>query len=137
MQTNSSKCPKCGLKNFATDVECRRCGMSFVRKAASPGSRPKVSIVSLVTFAGVVGVFYYIFVGVQGSVDKVNSTEANRVRTQPALPREAGRSRSEYERYRTQTVANAVGAAPGLAEHANRTQQTEKAINQIVNSQPQ
>lgn len=134
---NSTKCPKCGLTNFATDLECKRCGTSFVQKTSNSGSRPKVSIVALVIFAGVAAAFYYIFIGVQGSVDKVNSTEANRVGAQPALPPDAGRSRAEYDRYRGQTVANAVGAAPGLAEHTNRTQQTENTINQMTNSQAQ
>lgn len=137
MKTNSAKCPKCGLTNFATDLECRRCGASFVQKAGSPGSRPKVSIVALVIFAGVAAAFYYIFIGVRGSVDTVNSTEANRVGAQPVLPPDAGRSRAEYDRYRTQTVANAVGAAPGLAEHNNRTQQTDKALDQMTNSRAQ
>ncbi|NOT49611.1 MAG: hypothetical protein HOP17_17945 [Acidobacteria bacterium] len=133
---NSTKCRKCGLTNFATDLECARCGTSFVQITVKSGPRPKFSIAALIIFLSVAAVFYYIFIGVQGSVDKVNSTEANRVGAQP-LPPDAGRSRAEYDRYRSQTVANAVGAAPGLAEHTNRTQQTDKAIDQMTNSQPQ
>ncbi len=134
---NSTKCQKCGLTNFATDLECKRCGTSFVQKTRNSGSRPKFSIIAVVMFAGVAAAFYYVFTGVQGSVDKVNSVEANRVNAQPVLPPDAGRSRADYDRYRSQTVANAVGVSPGLAEHANRTQQTDKAMDQMTNSRAQ
>lgn len=132
---NSTKCRKCGLTNFATDRECGRCGTPLSRKIKKSGSRPQISITAVVIFAAVAVAFYYIFLGAQKSVDKVNTAEASRVGAQPALPPDAGRSRAEYDRYRSQTVANAVGAAPGLAAHDNRTQQTENAINQIANSQ--
>lgn len=131
---NSTKCRKCGLANFATDFECRRCGTTLFAASNTNASRPRISIVAILIFAGVAAAAYYIFMGVQDSVGKVNTGEANRIAAQPANQPDAGLSRTEYDRQRSQRVANAVGASSGLAEHNNRTQQTQNTIDQLTNS---
>ena len=37
---NSIKCRECGLVNFATASECKRCHMSFAGESEPPGQRP-------------------------------------------------------------------------------------------------
>lgn len=129
---NSTKCPKCGLANFASDLECRRCRTLLFQTKS--GRRPRFPLVALLVLAGVAAAFYYMFLGVQDSVEKVNSSEVNRVAAQPANQPDAGLSRTEHDRQRSQRVANAVGASSGLSEHSNRTQETQKAIDQLANA---
>ena len=74
---------------------------------------------------------YYIYSGISASVDRVG---ANRARPKPKATTAAGLSRAEADRQRSQRVANYVGASSGLAEHNNRTQQTQNTIDQLTNS---
>lgn len=132
---NSAKCRKCGLANFATERECKRCGNLLFSEARSPGSGPRFSLGAVLIFAGIAALGYF-FLGAQGSAVKVGTADANRVAAaQPSRQPEAALSRTEYDSQRSQYVANAVGVSPGLIEHNNRTQQTEKALDQLTNSQ--
>lgn len=131
---NSAKCRKCGLANFATERECKRCGNLLFSEARGPGSRPRFQLGTVLIFAGIAALGYF-FIGSHGSAVKVGTVDANPVAAQPSRQPEAALSRAEYDSQRSQYVANAVGVSPGLTEHNNRTQQTEKTLDQLTNSQ--
>ncbi|HEX6125608.1 MAG TPA: hypothetical protein VFZ23_09585 [Pyrinomonadaceae bacterium] len=134
----SIKCKSCGLTNFPSDTECRRCGYSFVPSSANKRNdkRPRsFSIWSLVMVAIVVGIAYYLYTGVQRSVDEINANEAKRVASQPEeRPATPGLSRSEYDRQRSGHYGDAVKNSSSLKAHEQRTRETEKTIQQISNS---
>ena len=135
---NSIKCKNCGLSNFPTDVECRRCGFSFLKtqkpkKEKTPSS---FSILTLLPVLFVGAVAYYFYAGTAESVDKVNANEAKRVASQPdERPLLPGASRTEYDRQKTQSYADAVRGSKSLADHNKRVQESEKAMQQISNGQ--
>ncbi len=80
------------------------------------------------------GVVYYFYAGTQASVDKVNANDAKRAASQPAeRPVAPGLSRSEYDKRKTQTYADAVRGSQSLNDHNKHIQQTEKAMQQISN----
>ena len=79
---------------------------------------------------------YYFYAGTTESIDKVNANEANRVASQPAdRPLHPGASRTEYDRQKSQSYADAVRGSKSLADHNNRVQESEKAMQQISNGQ--
>ena len=133
---NSIKCKNCGLSNFPTDLECRRCGLSFSKpqkpkKEKTPSS---FSILTLLPVFVIGGVAYYFYAGSAESVDKVNANEAKRVASQPAeRPLLPGASRTEYDRQKSQSYADAVRGSKSLADHNKRVQESEKAMQQISN----
>ena len=134
---NSVKCPNCGLSNFSTDVECRRCRKLLYRptdRIASQKPPRRNTLISLLIFTVIAAAGYYIYMGIKASVSEVSTGEAKRVAAQPKNQPDAGLSRTEADRQRSQRVANAVGASSGLNEHANRTQQTKQTIDQLTNS---
>jgi hypothetical protein len=134
---NSVKCPNCGLSNFSTDVECRRCRKLLYRptdRIASQKPPRRNTLISLLIFTVIAAAGYYIYMGIKASVSEVSTGEAKRVAAQPKNQPDAGLSRTEADRQRSQRVANAVGASSGLNEHANRTQQTQQTIDQLTNS---
>src|SRR5688500_1732596 len=131
---NSIKCKNCGLKNFTADVECRRCGLSFVRPTEKRRDQsPRgFSLMTPLMIALAAGVFYYFYSGVQNSVEEVNANEAKRVASQPAArPGTQGLSRTEYDRQKAGTYGDAVKNSPGLNAHQQRVNQTERAVQEI------
>jgi hypothetical protein len=137
---NSIKCKSCGLSNFATDAECRRCGLSLHFDGGRGGrtrAPSRFSVVSIVIFAVIAAGGFYIFTGMQNSVTKVGNSEANRVAVEAERQRAAGLSRAEEDRQRAQRVANAVNISPALAEHQRRTEERQKMIEQASNSSSQ
>ena len=134
---NSVKCPNCGLSNFSTDVECRRCHKLLYRptdRVVSQKPPRRNTLISLLIFTAIAAAGYYIYTGMKASVNKVSMSEVNRVATQRKNQPDAGLSRAEADRQKSQRVANYVGASSGLNEHANRTQQTQQTIDQLTNS---
>jgi phage FluMu protein Com len=135
---SSIKCPNCRLSNFTTDVECRRCGKLLYRptdRIISERPPRRYTLISLLIFVVIAAAGYYIYSEIKTSVDHVGEKETKRVASKPRNNPDAGLSRSEADRQKSQRIANAVGASSGLAAHTNRTQQTEKAIQQLSNSQ--
>lgn len=66
MEITKKKCPQCGLVNFSTDMECRRCGGFITRPAAthsnseqkqSPLSPALLALVAFLLVAG--GIWYW------------------------------------------------------------------------------
>lgn len=133
---NSIKCKNCGLSNFSTETECRRCGYSFTKAASlKVGRSPsRFSISSLLMLALLAGVAYYVYTGMQTSVQQVNANEAKRAASQPAeRPAAPGLSRSEYDKQKTQTYADAVRNSRSLTENNKHIQQTEQVLQQVSN----
>ena len=134
---NSVKCPNCRLSNFSTDLECRRCGKLLYRptdRVISEKPPLRNSLISLLIFTALAAGGYYIYTGMKASVNQVSATESKRVAGQPANQPEAGLSRAEADRQRSQRVGNFVGISSGLNAQSNRTQQTQQTIDQLTNS---
>jgi ribosomal protein L37E len=134
---NSIKCKSCGLKNFPSDFECRRCGHSFVVEQKKSAQRPprRFSVFSLLVIVFVLGLVYYFYNGVQGTMGEINSNEAKRVQSQPKeRPATPGLSRSEYDRQRSGHYGDAVKNSPSLEAHKAHIKETEKAMQQVSNS---
>ena len=134
---NSIKCAHCGLSNFSTDLECRRCHKLLYRptdRIASNKPPRRNALISLLIFTALGAGAYYIYSGMKDSVNRVSTTDTKRVAAQPATQPDAGLSRAEADRQKSQRVANFVGASSGLNAHSNRTRQTEQTIEQMTNS---
>ena len=134
---NSTKCPNCGLSNFSTDVECRRCHKLLYRptdRIASNKPPRRNALISLLIFTALGAGGYYMYSGMKGSMNRVSTTDKKRVAAQPVNQPDAGLSRAEADRQKSQRVANFVGISPGLNAHSNRTRQTEQTIEQMTNS---
>lgn len=134
----SIKCPHCGLSNYSTDVECRRCRKLLYRptdRIVSDKPPRRNGLITLLIFAALAAGGYYIYSDMQASVSKVGANEAKRVAAQPGQqPQQSGLSRTVQDRERSQRVANAVGASNSLAEHERRVRETEKMMNDLSNS---
>ena len=134
---NSVKCPNCGLSNFSTDVECRRCRKLLYRptdRVISEKPPRRNALISLLIFTALAAGGYYMYTGMKASVNQVSTNDTKRVAAQPASQPDAGLSRAEADRQKSQRVANFVGASSGLNAHSNRTQQTQQTIDQLTNS---
>lgn len=132
---NSIKCKNCGLSNFPDDVECRRCGFSFLRSTKKKERSPSpVSVWTLLMLAILGGLAYYVINGTQESIDQVTADQMKQATTRPAeRPIAPGLSRSEYDRQKTQTYSDAVRNSQSIADHNKHIQQTEKVMQQISN----
>ncbi|MEO5858993.1 MAG: hypothetical protein ABIR33_08600 [Pyrinomonadaceae bacterium] len=134
---NSFKCANCGLSNFSTDLECRRCGKLLYRptdRIASNKPPCRNALISLLIFTALAAGGYYMYTGLKASVDQVSSRDTKRVAAPPANQPDAGLSRTEADRQRSQRVGNFVGISPALNQQANRTRHTEQTIEEMTNS---
>jgi hypothetical protein len=135
---NSIKCNSCGLKNFSSDLQCRRCGL-FLEQAFTPRAttvRPRrFSIWSVLMIALVGGVFYYFYVGIQASVEEVGQSEQRRLSKQaPAAPGTPGLSRTKADQQRAGSYGAAVANSESLGAHNQHIKDTEKAMQQVSGS---
>ena len=135
---NSIKCKNCGLSNFISEAECRRCGNSFLKstKAKAEKTPSRFSLSSLLFLALLAGLAYFVYSGTQDSVNQVNADEARRIASQPAEQPLGGSSRSEYERKKTGTYGDAVKGSSSLSAHQKHIDETQKTMQQISNNQP-
>ncbi len=134
---SSIKCKKCGLANFSSETDCRRCGYVFASSAKSTREKSprSFSLSSLLLPVLLAGGAYYFYSGTQDSIEQINADEAKRVASQPAeRPATPGLSRTEYDRQKAGTYGEAVKNSPGLNAHQQRVNQTEKAVKEISNS---
>ncbi len=135
------KCPSCGLSTFSADTNCRRCGKLIYRPTDRVvKDKPPIwnGIVSIAIFAALAIVGYYLYSGMQSSVEQYSATDAKRVAAQPAAAdAQKGLSRTAEDRMRAQRVGNAVNISPALAEHNKRVKETEKMMNSVSNSSSQ
>lgn len=133
---SSINCKNCGLKNFALDLECKRCGKSLIVSTRPKTVKPRrFSVWSLLMIAMVLGVVYYFYNGVQHSMEEIQANEAKRIASQ--LPRrgDSGRSRTQSDRQKTTTYGDAVKNSSSLNAHQQRVKETEKAVQQVSNAQ--
>lgn len=133
---NSIKCNNCGLQNFASDTECRRCRSSIVpaahkRKEKTPR---RFSVWSLLMIAAVLAVVYYFYTGVENSVGEVEMNETRRLSSQPAPQATQGLSRTQYDQQRAGHYGDAVKNSQSLNAHQKRVEETEKAVQQLSNA---
>ncbi|HUR99604.1 MAG TPA: hypothetical protein VMZ26_16180 [Pyrinomonadaceae bacterium] len=135
---NSIKCKNCGLSNFSTEAECRRCGYSFL-KASKPKKEKtpsRFSLSSLLMIALALGLVYYFYSGTQSSIEKVNANDAKRVASAPAeRPVTPGLSRTQYDQQKARTYGDAVKNSSSLAAHQQHVDESQKMMQQISNNQ--
>ena len=140
---NSVKCPHCSLVNLDTDFVCRRCGSDLFPAGSkldkTYGSRkgPKkgISIFSIILIGGVIAAFVYAYTGIQKEMKAIDATEAGRQAAQPQNG-QGFTSRSDEEKKRTGSYANAVQNSQGLSESRKHLEETQKLMeSQSANAQ--
>ena len=121
---NSIKCKKCSVMNFSDAVVCARCG-AYLLRMSSEKEKPKLrfSFAALLAFAIVGAILYYIYDGLQKSMDEVNAREANRTAVQPRQT-PSGLTRTESERQHSSQVGTAI-------QNSNSLSQTQKHNEEI------
>jgi hypothetical protein len=134
----SIKCKNCGLSNFSSEVECRRCGNSFLKTAQTKSERPprRFSLSTLLMVALACGLVYYFYSGSRDSMEKVNANDAKRVASQPEeRPVTPGLSRSQYDQQKAGTYGDAVKNSSSLGAHQQHINDSQKMMQQISNNQ--
>lgn len=83
----------------------------------------------------VLGVVYYFYSGVEGTMEEIDTNEKKRVQSQQKQPQPApGLSRTEQDRQRSGHYGDAVKNSPSLGAHNQHIKETEKAMQQVSNS---
>jgi hypothetical protein len=95
--------------------------------AAQNTVRPRFSLISLLAFAVLAFIAYYLFGGFEHAMEKVNSAEANRAAAQP-IDNPAGLSKSEYERQRANQYGNAVQNSNSLSVVRNHNEEVRQMM---------
>src|SRR5215216_5377113 len=136
MSMSSIKCKNCGLKNFAYENACKRCGEPFHLSAKSKSVRPRrFSLSSLLIIAFVGGFAYYANYGLQSSADDIYAKELKRLEEQKQ-DKTAGLSRTQYEKQRSGTYGAAVQNSNSIAAHNDHLRETEKAEQAATSATP-
>lgn len=130
---NSIKCTNCGLSNFSSETECRRCGNQFFQSSQTNKTPRRWPFATLAILAVAAGGLYYIFSGMQQSVSEVNANDAKRVASQPTQ-QPTGLSRTEYDRQRAGQYGNAIKDNPSFAAQQKHNEETQKIMQQASNS---
>jgi hypothetical protein len=131
---SSIKCKSCGLTNFASDAECRRCGNPFLQSPQRDKQSRRFSLVTLLIVAAVAFGVYYVFIGMKQPVGEVTTNDANRVAEQPARQELSGESRMTLDRQRANHIGNTMNVNPSLDAHQKRVEDSKKMMEQITNS---
>lgn len=133
---NSIKCRNCGLNNFSTESECRRCKQTFIQAAgrSNTGSKRGIPIYPLIFLAIVGGAGYYFYSGVDQNVQQINANEANRLAEQKNDPT-TGLSRTQYDKHRSGQYGNAIKSNPSFEAQRKQAEETQKAMQAVSNSQ--
>jgi len=132
---NSIKCRNCGLNNFSTEFECRRCKQIFNENAGSStkGSKSGISIYPLIFLAIVGGAGYYFYSGAQENVQQINANEVNRLAEQKNDPT-TGLSRTQYDKHRSGQYGNALKNNPSFEAQRKQAEETQKVMQAVSNS---
>ena len=131
----SIKCKNCGLSNFGSDANCRRCGSGLSRKQASKnkdGKRPPTfSVASLLVYAALVLGGYLLYTSLQRSIADVDNNDAYRVGTQvPQKSPQPGLSRNEADRQHANGVGAAIKENPNLTAQKQHNEETQKIMQE-------
>lgn len=133
---NSLRCKKCGMANFATEIQCRRCSAQLV--SASPRKKEKrprrFSIISLALYAALIYGGYYLYQDAKRSIEEVNNNAAFRAVPQKQQ-QSSGFSRTEQDRQRASNFGTAVKDSPSLAAKREQEERTQKAMKQASGRQ--
>jgi hypothetical protein len=118
------------LTNFADAFECKRCGRQLAAARGSNRQRPpaRFSFVSLLIFAAVALLVYYMMGGFEQKMAQINANEANRMAMQKKDP-DAGLSRTEYDQKRSGQYGTAVQSSNSLAENQKHNDDVQKAMS--------
>lgn len=131
----SLRCPSCGLVNFETAAECRRCKRVFGTTVGKHANRTprRFSLFSIAAIALAGYAVYYLY----GNSDRVAGgpppTAAGPVINTPT-PLPVGLTRSEQDRARAKNFKNAVADSPALNEHKKHIEETQKTMQALSNS---
>ncbi|HEY2867420.1 MAG TPA: hypothetical protein VGJ02_10040 [Pyrinomonadaceae bacterium] len=126
---SSIRCKYCDLTNFADAFECKRCGKPFAGRVVKGQRSPRrFSYVSLLIFAAVALLVYYMMGGFEQKMAQVNANEADRIATQKKDP-DAGLSRSEYDQKRSGQYGTAVQSSNSLQENQKHNDDVQKAMS--------
>src|SRR2546423_1441353 len=127
---SSIKCKYCGLTNFADAMQCKRCGNHLASdpKGKHQKSPRRFSLMSLLVYAGVAVLVYYMMGGFEQTMSQVNANEANRVASQQKDP-DAGLSRTQSDQKRSGTYGAAVQNSNSFSENQKHNDDIQKAMN--------
>ena len=127
---SSIKCKYCGLSNFADAFQCKRCGSQLGHRPSGKQQRaPRSwSYVTVLIFAGIALLVYYMMGGFEQKMVEINGNEANRVATQKKDP-DAGLSRTEYDQKRSGKYGTAVQSSNSLQENQKHNEDVQKAMS--------
>jgi ribosomal protein L40E len=131
---SSIKCKSCGLTNFASETQCRRCGDAFLRSPQREKAPRSFSLTSLLIPAVAAVGFYYVFVGSGSSAGEIPVNGANRTASQPVQPEPSGETRMVLDRQRANHIGNTMNLNPSLDAHQKRVADSQKMMEQITNS---
>ena len=133
--SSSIRCKNCGLTNFSYEERCKRCRSFLAEQAAKrKEKRPRrFSIWSFVIVAMVGGFAYYAYSGIQKSTEEVYANDMTPIEDEKKN-KNAGLSRTEYEKQRTGSYASAVQNSNSLAAQNQHIQDTEKLMQTASNS---
>ena len=126
------------MSNFANEADCRRCQNPLADAVTNRRreKRPRrFGVLSIAAFAFVVWVLYYAYNGVQDSIVQINSSETNRIASQPLPQQSLGLSRTEYNRQRAGQVGNSLKDNPSFAAQKQHNEDTQKMMQAVSNTQ--
>jgi hypothetical protein len=131
---NSIKCKNCGLSNFGSETDCRRCGSGLSGKQThrnKDGKRPPIlSLASLLVYAAIALGGYLLYTSLQRSMADVDSNEAFRVGTQvPQKSPQPGLSRTEADRQHANGVGAAIKENPNITAQKQHNEETQKIMD--------
>ena len=127
---SSIRCKYCGLTNFADAFECKRCGRPMGSSRDNKRQRPpaRFSYISLLIFACVALLVYYMMGGFEQKMAQINANEADRVETQKKDP-DAGLSRTQYDQKRSGQYGSALQNSNSLQENQKHNEDVKKAMS--------
>ena len=127
---SSIRCKYCGLTNFADAFECKRCGRPLGASRNSKRQRPpaRFSYISLLIFAGVALLVYYMMGGFEQQMAQINGNEANRIATQKKDPA-AGLSRTEADQKRSGQYGSVIQNSNSLQQNQEHNDDVQKAMS--------
>lgn len=136
---NSIRCSNCGLTNFASEEQCKRCG-GFLGFNESPvaketnGMPVRFSLAKLIVIPALAFGGYYIYSNYLSGPTSPKPRMQNASNISDVRPSQ--QTLSDIDRQKTQRIANAVGVAPGLNAHDQRTKETDRIMNAVSNTAP-